>query len=150
MRKLAIITLTVSSAALTLPVLAAASDSVRTRIAGFRELGAAFKSANDGLRGEPQTVLLQQAARQIRNASKQQYGWFPAGSGPKAGVKTAAKPAIWSSPTKFKVAQDAFAKQAEIFQKAVTSGNAATMRTEARKLGGTCNACHDTYRVPGK
>jgi cytochrome c556 len=148
MRKSGLMTFAVGIAVVAVPVLAAASDIIRTRIDGYRELGAAFKGANDGLRGEPQTVVLQQAARQIRNASKAQYGWFPAGSGPKAGVKTAAKPAIWTSPAKFKAAQDGFARQAEAFQKAVAGGKADVMRTEARKLGGTCKACHDQFRVP--
>ena len=61
--------------------MASGADAVRTRIAGLRELGAAFKAVNDGLRGdEIQTVLIQQSARQIANAARQQYGWFPAGS----------------------------------------------------------------------
>jgi predicted lipoprotein with Yx(FWY)xxD motif len=70
---------------------AAGPDAVRTRIAAYRELGAAFKAVNDGLRGEVQTVLIQQSARQIRNTSRQQYNLFPAGSGPQPGVKTAAR-----------------------------------------------------------
>ncbi len=150
MRKLSIRAFIVGSAVFTLPLMAAVTDTVRTRIAAYRELGAAFKSANDGLRGDPQTVLLQQAARQIRNAAKQQYGLFPAGSGPQPGVKTAARAEIWSNPVKFKASQDAFAKQADIFQKAVSSGNAAIMRAETRKLGATCKACHDTFRVPSE
>ena len=147
MRKLGIMAFVIGSGVIALPIVAAASDTVRTRIAAYRELGAAFKSANDGLRGDPQTVLLQQAARQIRNAAKQQYSLFPAGSGPQSGVKTAAKAAIWTNPAKFKASQDAFAKQADTFQKAVASGNAANMRAEVRKLGATCKACHDMYRV---
>ena len=46
------------------------ADLVKARIASYRELGAAFKAVNDGLRGsELQTVLLVQSARQIRNAA---------------------------------------------------------------------------------
>ncbi len=127
---------------------AAAADAVRTRIANYRELGAAFKAVNDGLRGEVQTVLIQQSARQIRNASRAQYSLFPAGSGPQPGVKTAARPDIWAKPAQFKTAQDNFARQAEVFQRAAGSGNAALIRAEARKLGGTCKACHDVFRVP--
>ena len=33
------------------PLLAASADQVRTRVDGLRELGAAFKAINDGLRG---------------------------------------------------------------------------------------------------
>ena len=125
---------------------AASADPVRARISEFRELGAAFKAVNDGLRGEMQTVLIQQSARQIRNAARQQYGWFPAGSGPEAGRKTGAKPLIWAKPAQFRAAQDNFARQAEVFQKAAASGDAALVKAEARKLGATCKACHDVFR----
>lgn len=130
------------------PLLAAPADQVRARITGFRELGAAFKNVNDGLRGDVQTVLIQQSAREIRNASRAQYGWFPAGTGPQPGVKTAAKPEIWTRSAQFKAAQDAFAQQADAFQRTAAGGNAAAIRAEARKLGATCKGCHDTFRVP--
>ena len=127
---------------------AAPADVVRTRIAGFRELGAAFKAINDGLRAEPQTILIQQSARQVRNAASQMPTWFPAGSGPQLGVKTAAKPEIWSQSAKFQAAQNAFIGQAGKFQLAANSGNVAAMRLEARRLGATCKGCHDSFRVP--
>ena len=131
------------------PLLAAPADTVRTRISGFRELGAAFKAVNDGLRGSNvQTIMIQQSAREIRSASRNIYSWFPAGTGPGPGLKTKAKAEIWSKPAQFRAVQDAFAKQAELFQRVAASGNAAAMRTEARKLGATCKSCHDAFRVP--
>jgi cytochrome c556 len=131
------------------PLLAAPADQVRTRVDGFRELGAAFKAVNDGLRGpSPQNVLIQLSARQIRNAAMAQYNWFPAGSGPQVGVKTAAKPEIWSQAAHFRQLQDGFATQAASFQRAATSGNADAMRAGARSLGASCKACHDQFRVP--
>lgn len=131
------------------PLLATPADSVKGRIASLRELGAAFKAVGDGLRAsEPQTILLQQSARQIRNAANAMPGWFPAGSGPEAGVKTAAKPEIWAQPAQFRAAQDAFIERAARFQAAVNGGNAASMRQEMRALGATCKGCHDRFRVP--
>ena len=74
--------LAVLTAMVAMPLLAAPADDVKIRIAGLREMGAAFKAVNDGLRaGEPQTMLIQLSARQIVNASRAQYRWFPAGSG---------------------------------------------------------------------
>jgi cytochrome c556 len=129
--------------------LASPADSVRSRIAGLRELGAAFKAIGDGLRAsEPQTILIQQSARQVRNAASQMPGWFPAGSGAQAGVKTAAKPEIWSQPARFRASMDAFAAASGRFQAAVASGNQAALRTEFRNLGATCKGCHDSFRVP--
>lgn len=133
--------------ALALPVFAAPADTIRARINGYRELGAAFKSVNDGLRGEVQTILIQQSARQIKNAAREQYSWFAPGSASAAGVKTYARPEIWRNAAEFKGLQDAFARQADALQKAAAGGNAATIRAEARKLGGTCKACHDKFRI---
>lgn len=128
---------------------AAPSDIVKARINGFRELGAAFKAVNDGSRGsELQTVLIQQSARQIRNAARDQYRWFPQGSGPQPGVKTAAKPEIWSQAPQFRALQDAFARQADVFFQTANSGSPAAVRAEARKLGGACKSCHDSFRLP--
>ena len=122
------------------PLFAAPADQVRTRIAGFRELGASFKTVNDSLRTpEPQTFLIQIAARQIVSSSREMPGWFPAGSGPD----------IWSQTAKFKAAQDAFAKQALALQAAAQSGLAPAIRAETAKLGKTCKGCHDTFRAPG-
>jgi cytochrome c556 len=139
------------AAALSTPLFAAPSDAVRTRIAGLRELGAAFKAVNDGLRsGEPQTILIQQSARQIRSAANAMPGWFPPGSGPEAGVKTAAKPEIWSQRARFQAAQNAFMAQAIRFQAAANGRNVEAMRSEARALGATCKGCHDNFRVPSR
>jgi cytochrome c556 len=136
-------------AAIAAPLLAAPADQVRTRIEGLRELGAAFKAVNDGLRSsQPQTMLIQISARQIRNASSAIYNWFPAGSGPQPGVKTAAKPEIWTQAERFRQAQDAFAAQAAAFQRAAGSNDVDAIRAAARNLGGTCKSCHEQFRVP--
>lgn len=130
------------------PLIAAPADTIRSRVDNYRELGAACKAVNDGLRGDVQWVLLSQSVRQIRNASRGQYEWFPQGSGPQSGVKTRAKADIWAQPAKFKANQDAFAKAADDLQKAVAAKDAAAVRVSARNLGGACKSCHDTFRTP--
>ena len=130
--------------------LATPADSVHTRIAGLRELGAAFKAVKDGLgSSELQTILIQQSARQIRNAANQFPGWFPAGSGAEAGVKTSAKPEIWSQPAKFKAMQDAFVAEAGRLQAVAGGNDSEAIHAQFLKLGATCKACHDAFRVPG-
>ena len=133
------------------PLLAQGANMVQARLNGYRELGAAFKNVNDELKSSsPQTMILQLSARQIRDVARQQYGWFPHGSGPRPGVKTAAKPEIWARAAQFKAAQDAFAAQANGFVSAVASKDVARMRTQARTLGQACAACHRTFRVEEK
>jgi cytochrome c556 len=130
------------------PVLAAGADVVRARHEGYRELGASFKNVNDELRsGTPQIVVLQVSARQIKNVATQQYGWFPAGSGPQAGLKTKARPEIWSKGPAFKAAQDAFARQANLFSQAAATKDVAKIRVAVKSLGATCAACHKQFRV---
>jgi len=129
------------------PLLAAPSDVVRARIAGLRELGAAFKNANDALRGsEPQTIMIRQSAREIVSAARAQYQWFPAGTGPNPAWKTAARPEIWTQAARFRTAQDNFARAADAFQRAAMTGNADAMRSSARTLGATCKGCHDQFK----
>ena len=137
-----------AAATISAPLLAQGANVVQARINNYRELGAAFKNVNDELKSSsPQTMILQLSARQIRDVSRQQYGWFPAGSGPKPGLKTAAKPEIWTRAAEFKAAQDAFAVQANAFASVVASKDVAKLRAQARTLGQTCAACHRTFRL---
>ena len=125
------------------------AEVIRTRIAGLRDMGAAFKNVMDGLRGgEPQLVMIRQSARYIKNESPAIYRWFPAGSGPAPGLKTSAKPEIWSKPADFRAAQDGLVRAADALQIAAISGNADAIRAAARGLGGACKTCHDQFRVP--
>ncbi|UVO52653.1 cytochrome c [Sphingomonas sp. SUN039] len=130
------------------PIVAAGADPYKARIDSYRELGAAFKNVNDELRKPaPQVFIVQLSARQIRSTAQAQYGFFPAGSGPRPGVKTAARPEIWTQPAQFKAAQDNFARQAQVFAAAAQSGDAAAIRVQAKALGQTCAACHKAFRV---
>lgn len=124
------------------------ADIVKARIAGLRELGAAFKNVSDGLRGEPQLIMIQQSARQIKNTSTAIHGWFPAGTGPQPGVKTLAKPEIWSKPAEFQAAKANFARAADALQAAANGGNVDAIRSAFRQVGGTCKGCHDPFRTP--
>ncbi|MFA7388300.1 MAG: cytochrome c [Thiohalobacteraceae bacterium] len=133
------------------PLLAAPVDAVRTRMAGYRDLGAQFKALNDGLRASsPQPAALRTPAAKIRDAATRQYHWFPAGSGPRAGVKTAAKPEIWTQGARFRELQNTFATRATALERAVAGGNLATMRSATRSLGATCKGCHDQFRSDEK
>lgn len=126
---------------------ASPADQIATRIAGLRELGAAMKAIKDGIAPpEVQTILVQQAARQIVNGSSQMPGWFPTGSGPAPGLKTAAKAEIWAQPDKFAAARDAFVAEAAKFQAVARTGDAVAIRAEVPKLGATCGGCHDQFR----
>lgn len=130
------------------PVFGAAKDQIAARIAAYRELGAAFKNANDGLRANtPQTSMIRISAQQIRDLARRQYSLFPSGSGFQPGVKTAAKAEIWSNADGFRAAQDAFTTRANAFVAATESNDVIKMRVAARALGQSCASCHRAYRV---
>lgn len=127
---------------------AADGDVVKARIASYRELGAAFKNLNDELRKPgPQIYIVQLSARQIRSIAQAQYRFFPAGSGPRPGVKTAARAEIWTQPAQFRTAQDAFGRQAQAFATAAQSGDVPRIKLAAKALGQSCAACHKAFRI---
>ena len=128
---------------------AAPADEVRARVAHFRDLGDALKTVNDALRrNEIKPEAMQNAARKIVAAAHDQYTWFPPDSHPQPGLKTSARPEIWSKPAEFRIAQDGLAHQADAFLRAANSGDPAAIRAEGRKLGGACKACHESFRTP--
>lgn len=130
-----------------IPLCAAAGDLIKARVESYREIGASMKNINDELRsGAPQPIILQLSARQILSASRAQYAWYPAGSGPGIGVKTKAKAQIWSNAPQFKASQDAFAREALAFSRVARTGDVARLRAAARTLGQTCAACHRQFR----
>lgn len=126
----------------------APKDAVAARVNGYRETGAAFKTINDQLKTDtPAKVMLRLSAKRIVQTSREQYGWFPPGAGPEAGVKTKAKAAIWSDAAGFKAAQDRFQQQAALMAQTVDGGDVAAIKKQARSLGETCQACHSKYRA---
>lgn len=133
--------------AASVPLIAGPIDMVHMRTSGYHAMGAAFKATTDTLRSDTARIdTIRQSAVLIRKVSRAQYSWFPAGSGARPGVKTAAKAEIWSDPVGFRAKQDAFARQADVFLHAAAGKDVAAMRSEARKLGATCKGCHDSFR----
>ena len=123
-------------------------ELITSRISQYRDLGSAFKNIQDELKAAtPQPLVLRLSSRQISAVARAQYDWFPASAGPQPGVKTHAKSEIWSDSAGFKQAQDDFARQAELFARAVNAGDTAQIRDRARELGEKCNACHKRFRT---
>jgi len=83
----------------------AGAKAVATRQANFKQLGGAFKAINDQLKaGAPDMAVIKASAQKMKDLAAQEATWFPAGSGPEAGVKTGAKPEIWSDAAGFAAA----------------------------------------------
>jgi cytochrome c556 len=63
-----------------------------------------------------------------------------------AGVKTAALPAIWSDPAKFKAAQDNFQKAVQSLVAVSRGGDEAGQKAAIGAVGKTCGGCHQDFR----
>jgi cytochrome c556 len=91
-------------------------------------------------------AAIQGYARQIDQLATRIPSWFPAGSGPEAGVKTKAKPEIWTRPADFQAAAAGLASEAHRFDAVAASGDVNAVRAEFPALGKACKTCHDQFR----
>ena len=99
--------------------------------------------------GSPFMPAIQSGAATIAGLSVKANGWFPRGTGPELG-KTGAKPEIWQKPKDFAVKLHNFQAAARAFNAAARSGDMAAIKARYADLGGTCKACHDSYRAEMK
>ena len=122
-------------------------EAIDARVNAYRETGAAFKTINDQLKSKtPLKIMLRTSARRIASTARDQYAWFPAGSGPEAGVKTKAKAVIWSDLASFHDAQARLQREADLMAQTVETGDQDAMQKQAKALGEACAACHKKYR----
>jgi len=126
-----------------------ASDAIAARQQNFKALGAASKAINDEARKDaPDKAVFATNASKLATLASQLPTWFPRGSGPEAGVKTAAKPEIWSDAAGFAAAAANLKTEAAKLDELARAGDIDGVKTQARALGGACRNCHEKYRVP--
>jgi len=115
----------------------------------YHKLGDAFKTIRDQVKSNaPDAATIKTAALVVRDASVNQFKWFPAGSGPVPGVKTRAKAEIWSKPQDFEAAQKLFAERAGKLNDVSATGDVAAVKAQFGEVGKACKNCHDTFRTP--
>jgi cytochrome c556 len=125
-----------------------AASVIQARQAHYKQIGAASKGIHDELgKPAPSAVVIQGFAKTIDTLAPQIPSWFPAGSGPEAGVKTAAKPDIWTDPAGFAQVASALATEAHHFDDVAQGGDINAIRAEYTNLGKACFACHSKYRA---
>ncbi|SRR5579883_259345 len=123
---------------------------IKPRQDKLRDMGGALKAITDELK-KPKVdwdnVILPNT-QTIKDRSAYLLNWFPKGSGPEAGVKTYALPAIWQKQDDFtKIGKAAQAEAIKLDQVA-NSRNLDALKAEAVAMGKACKACHDPYRSP--
>ena len=127
---------------------ASAAEVVKARQKGLKTLGAAFKTIRDELKGgSPDAAKIREASVDITQAAGAIGNWFPAGTGPDSGVKTDAKPEVWTDSAGFATAREAFIREANKWAQLGNSTDASAWKEGAASLGQSCKGCHDKYRV---
>jgi cytochrome c556 len=117
----------------------------KQRHEGYEQLGRAMRQAKQAI-DQGNTAAVRGAANQIAGLSAKAPGWFPAGSGPEAG-KTHAKAEIWTNRADFDLKMRNFGAAAKAFQAAAAGGDLNAIKAAHGRLGQTCGACHNSYRL---
>jgi cytochrome c556 len=125
--------------------------AVLARQAHMKELGKAFGGTGAELRKEaPDKAAIAAGAAQTKTLAAALPTWFPKGSGPEAGVKTAAKAEIWSDAAGFDAAAARVQAEVTKLADAAAVGDLEAIKAQARATGAACNACHEKYRLPAE
>jgi cytochrome c556 len=156
---MALRTMTISLAMLGLAVAGAAlaqdappttpgGKAVLARQAHYKELQKAFGGVGGELRKDaPDKAAMAANATTAANLARDLPTWFPKGSGPEAGVKTAAKAEIWTDAAGFAAAVSKLQDETAKLQQVATAGDVEAIKAQVRATGGACKNCHDTYRA---
>lgn len=127
------------------------AEVIKAREGHYKEIGKAMKGIGDELKkGAPDVKIIQANAATIDRLAPQVPGWFPAGTGPEAGVKTEARAEIWTKPQEFSAAAAHFATAAKQFNATAQAGDVAAIGPAMKQLGGACKGCHDKFRTEEK
>jgi cytochrome c556 len=145
--------MTGESAGLALADDPAPADIIKTRQQRLKDTGAAMKAIVDQIKtGMPDKAVTVPAAGKVVQTAKDLPTWFPKGTGPEAGVKTAAKPEIWTMPDDFKAAAEKLGPEADKLASVAASGDGAALLAQLQATGKVCGACHKEFRMkqPGE
>jgi cytochrome c556 len=74
-------------------------------------------------------------------------GLFPAGSGAEAGVRTNARPEIWSDRAGFEARAADYAAAADRLAELAAGEDAAAFAAQWAVVRASCQACHDGYKA---
>lgn len=121
----------------------AAEDSLKVRKEGFEATKKSFGAIKKILEEGGDLSGAAASAQSINAFAKQVPALFPAGSDK---GETKAKAAVWSNGADFGVKAQAFEAESAKLVQAVASGDKAAVQKQFGAVGGTCKACHDTYR----
>ncbi|MBB4614138.1 c-type cytochrome [Novosphingobium taihuense] len=143
----AVLALALAATGASFAIAASPADTIAARQANFKKMGGAMKVIKDELAGGADKARMVGAARTIAAMARAQGPLFPKGTGPGAGVKTDALPAIWTDRATFDGHARKLIAEADKLVAVAGSGNAAAVGAQFKAVGGTCGGCHKAFRA---
>lgn len=142
----------VLSLAATVIVTAAPADvaMIKSRQDKLREMGSALKQIDDELkkRTPDWEGVIQPNVQTLQDRGPFLLKWFPKGSGPEAGAKTYALPAVWQKGDDFAKLGKAMMTETQKLHPVFLKKDPQELRAQVVAIGKSCKACHDGYRSP--
>lgn len=124
-----------------------AANIIHARQAGYKQLGGAFKALSDQLNSpNPDKVQVAALSKRVNDIAPKIANWFPAGSGPEAGVKTRAKAEIWTRGAEFQADAKALTDETAKLAALGAAGDIAAAKAQFKVVGGKCGSCHTPFR----
>ena len=122
---------------------AADASIVEKRVHRFKQSGAAIQSVFKEHLGNDDFAAIAEAATLMADWADVMPDYFPAGS-----TSPGARDDIWADFEDFKSKAADNAKAARDLQQLALAGtDKSAIAAAAKKLGGTCKACHQSYRI---
>ncbi len=119
----------------------------RTRHDGFEAMGKAFKGLFEEMKADkPDQAKLLAGSQVVAATAPKIVGWFPKGSGPESGQKTAAKAEIWTQWPEFQKDAEALKTESVKLVAAAKAGDTAAFGAQLKATGAACGACHKVFR----
>ena len=126
-----------------------AAATIQARQGNYKQMAGALKGISDQLRsGSPDLAQIRPRAALLADRSVHVLGWFPHGTGTEAGIRTRARPEIWTNPAGFREKGAAFVVAARALNRAAQSGDLAQVRAAFPNVQHACGGCHDSFRAP--
>jgi cytochrome c556 len=124
------------------------ADTIQFRQQQMKGLGGAFKGVNDELKASPPNLdTIRANAQKMQQLAADLPTWFPAGTGPEVGVKTTAKPEIWTNRPVFEEKAKALQTAVQGLVAVSAGSDVAAIGASIRPIGAACQGCHSEFRV---
>ena len=130
-------------------VVGKAEDQIRWRQSAYHTMAwnmARIKANIDGTYNKDQVVEAANVIQAIANSGMGAL-YLPGTDKGKGWEETRVKPELFTEKEKVGKAGMAFNKEANEMAKVAAAGDAAAVKEQLGKLGGTCKGCHDDFKM---